>query len=533
MILYTTSIFGFRSLLRVHGSPVYKVLFPTMCSTGFLLFFNWCRHDSGYHIFRDTYTVGAFIVFFSFLLTFRLNHAYARYWEAATAVHNMISKWVDVGMMLAAFHYQAKPFEAVRPPAFGSHPTILAADLQRRTNNNSDSMEQTILRIQSFRSPQPPQKNAVLRYCCPNKIPNVTKPQQNDCHFHIDNCTKRKVVAKSINKGKNQSGRKNTRIPIPMRFQERFQRAAQTAKPTSMTNLRESERDLSILQAQHVQMPPPSLFLQELAHLVSLLSAVAMSTLRNDIEGCPPALVEYFPGKPWPPVDPDDDPKHEKQKYGGDRKLRQALYFMFGVTRSERNRTLYNAARPFSVLGGVSDDEMRQLERARGPVAQSALCFMWLQEFIIRESLLGSVGEINPSIVSRCFHCASDGSFWYSQARKIAYAPFPFPHGQMSAIFSLTIIFIFPMLFQEYVNKLWFACVLNTVTVLCHLGIHEVARELENPFTNMPNDLPLSTFQAQVNESLVTMYAGYHPDAWWTIIPKNEDPAQAASAEPQ
>merc|ERR1712151_1121093 len=50
----------------------------------------------------------------------------------------------------------------------------------------------------------------------------------------------------------------------------------------------------------------PSLFLQELAHLASLLSAVALSTLRNDIDGSMSPLGLYHPGSPWPEVDSDN-----------------------------------------------------------------------------------------------------------------------------------------------------------------------------------------------------------------------------------
>jgi hypothetical protein len=50
----------------------------------------------------------------------------------------------------------------------------------------------------------------------------------------------------------------------------------------------------------------PSLFLQEAAHLHSLLSAVAMSTLRCSIEGAHTPLAEYVPGLPFPPVNPDE-----------------------------------------------------------------------------------------------------------------------------------------------------------------------------------------------------------------------------------
>ena len=63
---------------------------------------------------------------------------------------------------------------------------------------------------------------------------------------------------------------------------------------------------------------------------------------------------------------------------------------------------------------------------------------------------------------------------------------------------------MFPLLFTSFVTKLWFAAVLNFLTVQCFLGLYEVSRELDNPFQNVPNDLPLATFQAQFNEALVT-----------------------------
>jgi hypothetical protein len=50
---------------------------------------------------------------------------------------------------------------------------------------------------------------------------------------------------------------------------------------------------------------------------------------------------------------------------------------------------------------------------------------------------------------------------------------------------------------------------------MCLSGIHEVARELENPFRNVPNEIPLVTMMAHFNEALITMYAGYHPDHYW------------------
>ena len=51
----------------------------------------------------------------------------------------------------------------------------------------------------------------------------------------------------------------------------------------------------------------PALFLQELVHESSLLTAVAMSTLRNDIEGAPSPLGIHIPGSDFPEVDPDQE----------------------------------------------------------------------------------------------------------------------------------------------------------------------------------------------------------------------------------
>jgi hypothetical protein len=96
----------------------------------------------------------------------------------------------------------------------------------------------------------------------------------------------------------------------------------------------------------------------------------------------------------------------------------------------------------------------------------------------------------------------------------ITFVPFPFPHAQVTAFFSLIILVLFPCLFVSFVGNPQFAYAMNFTTVLCFVGIHEVARELENPYFTVPNDLPLNNFQAQFNEALVIMYAGFHPDAY-------------------
>lgn len=56
------------------------------------------------------------------------------------------------------------------------------------------------------------------------------------------------------------------------------------------------------LRNGHMDPDMPPLFLEECAHLLSLLSAVAFSTLRNDLEQAESPLAEFRPGVPWPHV---------------------------------------------------------------------------------------------------------------------------------------------------------------------------------------------------------------------------------------
>lgn len=86
-------------------------------------------------------------------------------------------------------------------------------------------------------------------------------------------------------------------------------------------------------------------------------------------------LTEYTPGQPWPALDPDQLEKSIKEEYEPGNKVMTWILFVLGMSRTERQRTLYNAARPFAVLGGVSDDEVRLLFEANGPYAKVRVTF--------------------------------------------------------------------------------------------------------------------------------------------------------------
>lgn len=285
--------------------------------------------------------------------------------------------------------------------------------------------------------------------------------------------------------------------------------------------------DMKAATANHIPAwdpDKPPLYLQEVAHLLSLLSAVAFSTLRNDLEQADSPLITFIPNAPWPHVDPDAYTADVRKDWDStEHRSITVIRYITGWSRTKKTRTLYNAARPFRVIGGVSDAEIELLQAARGPLAKVALVSMWLQEFVVRESLAGSTGNVAPPILSRLYQYVSDGMLGYHQAHKVAYIPFPFPHAQITSLFVLIVVALLPVLMLSYVTNAPFGFVLNLFTVMSFVGLHEVAREMENPFQNVPNDIPLNNFQAQYNEALMTMFTGYHPDAFWEVVQKEKD----------
>lgn len=517
MIIDDQGIFGWKGLSRIHGSAVYKTVLPALLSTSVLVVYNIHRQSAANKVVQDPLTIGALISFFSFSLTFRLNYAYQRYWESATAVHVMVSKWLDAALNLAAIHYQSVPYDKMRPQALGR---MKATDFwAKKRHYHSPSMEDAMSFVHALGKKDKDESTGRVwwKHDRGESGTKRRKARSSLATQFLSNESKYQRV-KSIN-AKSNPGRQTqrSRIPIPLRFQEQFTQAG-TPQPAGSTN----KSDHSSLFYQSLdferisRVPIPSLFMQEMAHLFSLMLAIALSTLRNDAEYAESPIVEYTPGKPWPPMDANDstDRMHSRDFHIGEAISRAAM-FCLGLERSPRYRTLYNAERPFAVLGGVSDNEVYQLQQARGPCAKVALASLWLQEFISREYLAGSGGRVAAPVVSGIHRSINDGLKGYHDARRIAYIPFPFPHGQLTSFFTLIVCFLFPVLFSDYVNISWFSYCLNFLTVLCFLGLHEVARELEQPFQNTPNDLPLCSYQAQFNEALVTVYAGFHPDSWW------------------
>jgi predicted membrane chloride channel (bestrophin family) len=558
MIKYSTDSFGYGLLFRIHGSAVFRSLPPSLLSTAIYFVLLYTTDLENNKILGHPYAMGALLAALTFLLSFRANFSYNRYWEAVTAVHQMHSKWLDVGLETAAFHLQSSRFAAIRPPTYGEHPDLKSLERQRE-RNNEPTMDELQIQLDEIvaqnialdpRTSLHSKVTAMFsksatggRERLDHRQEEAENVPQQKAERKLDPQQQRQLVKKSINlkpAPPQKAGKEAPHVPpqrnIFGKIKRPFFRSSSmsdtddvaVAAPHSLTVRTHSSAN-SFCKAWSDGRPPP--LIREAAHLLSLLSAVALSTLRNDLEQADSPLITFRPGAPWPHVDPDAYGADVRKDWSNS-KHRSFTYakYLIGMSRTAADRTLYNAARPFRVMGGVSDAEIELLQAARGPMAKVALCFMWLQEFLAREHLNGGMGPVAPPIISRLFQFSSDGMLGYNQARKVAYIPFPFPHAQITSLFVFIAVLLLPILMLNYTTNTGLGFVLNLLTVMCFTGLHEVARELESPFQNVPNDLPLNFFQAQFNEALVTMFAGYHPDSYWEVVCTTNDNNVIATA---
>lgn len=604
MIPYDRSAFGWRLIFRIHGSAVYRSVLPSLVAV--LLYFLFRKYNvDGSGIDEDVlhpYAVGVLVTSSTFLIIFKLNQSYSRYWEACGNTHQFMSKWVDATTHTGMYHMQCDHYADIKPPSFFDYPELNSLSMTRNrervnipliqdddSSNDEHYNDNTGLRNRKQAQTQTvqsiPDMLAAQRFSGGNSnapgqsggsIGSSNKLSGDSKKFSKDYKKqeyRRRSVSKSINYLESSSNKKKKQQQSvrPDTWRNNDPRSNNIANLYNVSSRSVGDIDSGDLESDALYkesvfdalgsepiplvgkpkldgnwgayytknpkqslstfvdpyrpdiMDPkgfasiqggrtPPLFLQELAHLSSLLNAVALATLRNDMEGCESPLAIYEPGQPWPEVDPNNDELIKKKGF-------QAFVFaikkFLGVGLSAEQRSKHNAALPLSVIGGVSDAEIRFLQIARGPYAKTQLCFNWLTEFIIREHLAGSLGNVAPPIISRIVQFLGDGMIYYNHARKIMFIPFPFVHAQLSVIFVLFMVAVIPFLMHQYTDEPAVGTILTFLTVLCLSGINEVARDLENPFRNFPNDLPLVTFQAQYNEALITMYAGFHPDFFW------------------
>jgi len=371
MIQYHKSAFGLGLLFRINGSAIYRSFLPGILSAAVVMLLRLITHDDDTKtsIIDDSilhpYAVGALVASLTFLLVFRAQQGYARYWEACSAVHHCLSKWMDAVNHAGAYHLQCEHYNPIKPPSFFDYPDLDGSFLTRNREASREACAEQQQQQQQVESKNSESERLHERA----QSKSITQVDKR----YLKAVTKIPISPKhkscSNLSSSSRSGDRGS--PIPLEGEPRLDGnwgSRRFANNSNKNKNDDSSNASTYFDPRNPNLRDPQgfagfsggntapLFLQELAHLASLMAAVALSTLRNDVDGAESPLDIYSPGSPWPAVDPDRSTK--KKDAAIEYSWTQRLKYFVGAGRTAHERTLYNAARPLPVFGGVSEAEV-------------------------------------------------------------------------------------------------------------------------------------------------------------------------------
>eukprot|EP00929_Paragymnodinium_shiwhaense_P027134 TRINITY_DN15998_c0_g2_i1.p1 TRINITY_DN15998_c0_g2~~TRINITY_DN15998_c0_g2_i1.p1 ORF type:complete len:630 (-),score=115.89 TRINITY_DN15998_c0_g2_i1:130-2019(-) len=159
-----------------------------------------------------------------------------------------------------------------------------------------------------------------------------------------------------------------------------------------------------------------------------------------------------------------------------------------------------NADRPFEIfdVGGLDQQSLIFLNSAQDKVE---IILQWIQRSTIINMHTGILPTA-PPILSRAFQELSRGIVNLQNARKIADFPFPYPYAQASVVMLLIHWAMCPLTASLALSEPLLAGFCSFCIVFFLWCINFIALQLEMPFGDADNDLPMEQFQSDWNKSI-------------------------------
>jgi len=128
----------------------------------------------------------------------------------------------------------------------------------------------------------------------------------------------------------------------------------------------------------------------------------------------------------------------------------------------------------------------------------------WIQRFIV-ESSDSKVIDIPPPILTRAFQELSRGIVNLNNVRKISEIPFPFPYAQTLTVMLLVHWLVTPMMAAAAIDSSWWAGIMCFLSVASFWSLYYIALEIDQPFGEDKNDLPIREMQKDFNRSILVL----------------------------
>merc|ERR1719230_288360 len=141
----------------------------------------------------------------------------------------------------------------------------------------------------------------------------------------------------------------------------------------------------------------------------------------------------------------------------------------------------------FRVIGEIDRHELELLQKAPDP---TLMIGEWIAESVTRMSVEQKLTIPGP-ILSRFYQEMSNGMLGFNQAFKVTFVPFPYPFAQILAALLMLFCCICPIMVVQMTRGRIVPPLLCFAAIFGYWNLNQIAVELENPFGDDPNDLPL------------------------------------------
>lgn len=158
----------------------------------------------------------------------------------------------------------------------------------------------------------------------------------------------------------------------------------------------------------------------------------------------------------------------------------------------------------FEVIDPLMSQESMGYLLSKPNCFRCEIVMQWIQRLVVDNVRTNTI-DIAPPIVSRVFQEFSLGIVNIAAAKKITIIPFPFPYSQMMQFLLMFQALVVPALSGYSMFNHWGAALQTFTIIFLTWCIHFIAMEIEMPFGDDDNDLPLSELITNMNDSLTNL----------------------------
>jgi len=247
------------------------------------------------------------------------------------------------------------------------------------------------------------------------------------------------------------------------------------------------------LQSLHLQLDKPdlddstkiqvngkihqlNLFFNKTIHWFSLANALALSILKHGEQNALDKVFCKHKSFDWMNCSED---------FTSNRLLRMRRAFT-----SSRESTRDDDLPDFAYLGEVTIEEQEQLAKVE---EKSVLVIQWIYDSLVIAHQKDII-QMPPPLMARVKTKISQGLQQYHEAYRIAAVPYPYFLAQMIHALMFAFLLMMPVVIEKFTQGVILTPVLSFLIAMSAWGLNQVAEDLENPFGEDENDLPLIEF---------------------------------------